>query len=75
MVTSAMLPAATSAVNQAVTRLIHIAALTPGSPFHGAQPDSLTVAEGRVVLKPGQPQVVGTALSRRRGSGRERPAF
>ncbi len=61
MVTSAILPAATSAVNQAVSRLIHIAALTPGSPFHGAHPESLTIAEGRVVSKPGQPQVVGAA--------------
>ena len=61
MVTSAMLPAATNATDQAVTRLIHVAALTPGSPFHGAHPDSLTFAEGRVVPKPGQPQVVGTA--------------
>lgn len=61
MVTSAMLPAATSATDQAVTRLIHVAALTPGSPFHGAHPDSLTIAEGCVVLKPGQPQVVGAA--------------
>lgn len=61
MVTSAILPAATGAANQAVSRLLHIAALTPGSPFHGAQPDSLTIAEGRVMPKPGQPQVVGAA--------------
>ncbi|MFZ0746141.1 MAG: xanthine dehydrogenase family protein molybdopterin-binding subunit [Terracidiphilus sp.] len=61
MVTSAILPAATGAVNQAVSRLLNIAALTPGSPFHGAQPDTLTVAEGRVVMKQAQPQVVGTA--------------
>jgi len=61
MVTSAILPAATGAVNQAVSRLLNIAALTPGSPFHGTHPDSLTVAEGRVVPKKGQPQVVGAA--------------
>jgi xanthine dehydrogenase YagR molybdenum-binding subunit len=61
MVTSAILPAATGAVNQAVTRLLNIAALTPGSPFHGAHPDALTIAEGRVVAKQGQPQVVGAA--------------
>jgi xanthine dehydrogenase YagR molybdenum-binding subunit len=61
MVTSAILPAATSAADQAVSRLLNVAALTPGSPFHGAHPDSLTVAEGRVVLKQGQPQVVGAA--------------
>lgn len=62
MVTSAILPAATNAVNQAVTRLLNIAALTPGSPFHGAHPDSLAVAEGRIVNKQGdQPKVVGAA--------------
>jgi xanthine dehydrogenase YagR molybdenum-binding subunit len=61
MVTSAILPAATAAVNQAVSRLLNVAALTPGSPFHGAHPDSLTVAEGRVVAKQGQPQLVGAA--------------
>ncbi len=55
MVTSAILPAATGAVNQAVSRLLNIAALTPGSPFHGAKPDTLTVAEGRVVSKQAQP--------------------
>ncbi len=61
MVTSAILPAASGAVKQAVSRLINIAALTPGSPFHGAHPDSLTVAEGRVRAKEGKPQVVGAA--------------
>ncbi|HUB28417.1 MAG TPA: xanthine dehydrogenase family protein molybdopterin-binding subunit [Terracidiphilus sp.] len=61
MVTSAMLPAATGAVTQAVTRLLNIAAQTPGSPFHGSHPDTLTVAEGRVVSKTQQPQVVGAA--------------
>jgi xanthine dehydrogenase YagR molybdenum-binding subunit len=62
MVTSAILPAASGAVNQAVSRLLHIAAQTPGSPFHGAHPESLTVAEGRVVSKNQQPQVIGVAL-------------
>jgi xanthine dehydrogenase YagR molybdenum-binding subunit len=61
MVTSAILPAATGAVNQAVTRLLNIATQTPGSPFQGAHPDSLTIAEGRVVSKEQQPQVVGAA--------------
>jgi len=61
MVTSAILPAATSAVSQATTRLLNVAALTPGSPFHGSHPEALTVAEGRVVLKQGQPQLVGAA--------------
>ena len=61
MVTSAILPAASGAVTQAVSRLLNVAALTPGSPFHGARPETLTVAEGRVVTKQGQPQVVGAA--------------
>jgi xanthine dehydrogenase YagR molybdenum-binding subunit len=62
MVTSAILPAATAAVNQAVTRVINIATMLPESPFHGAHPDSLMVAEGRIVSKEQQPQVVGVAL-------------
>ena len=62
MVTSAMLPAATGAVNQAVTRLLNIAAQTPQSPFHGMHPDMLSVAEGRVVAKPQKPEVVGVAF-------------
>jgi xanthine dehydrogenase YagR molybdenum-binding subunit len=61
MVTSAILPATTTAVNQAVDRLLHVAAMTPGSPFHGAQPDHLAIAQGRVIQKQGQPQVVGAA--------------
>ncbi|HVC47630.1 MAG TPA: xanthine dehydrogenase family protein molybdopterin-binding subunit [Terracidiphilus sp.] len=61
MVTSAILPAAASATDEAVTRLLHIAALTPGSPFHGAEPASLTLAEGRVCRKQ-EAQVVGVAL-------------
>ncbi|HKF49326.1 MAG TPA: xanthine dehydrogenase family protein molybdopterin-binding subunit [Terracidiphilus sp.] len=63
MVTSAMMPAATDAANEAVKRLLNIAALTPHSPFHGAHPDSLTIAEGRVISKQTQPQVVGAAYS------------
>jgi xanthine dehydrogenase YagR molybdenum-binding subunit len=61
MVTSAILPAATGAVNQAVSRLLNVAALTPGSPFHGTRADGLTIAEGRVVTKQDHPQVVGAA--------------
>src|SRR5579871_1915378 len=57
MVTSAILPATASAVSQATTRLLNIAAMTPESPFHGSHPDSLTVAEGRVMPKQGQPQI------------------
>ena len=51
MVTSAVLPAATSAVNETVTRLLAIATMTPGSPFHGAHPDTLMLAEGRIHAK------------------------
>ncbi len=61
MVTSAMLPAATSAVTSAVARLLNVASLIPNSPFHGAHPDTLTIAEGRVMAKQQQPQVVGAA--------------
>jgi xanthine dehydrogenase YagR molybdenum-binding subunit len=61
MVTSAIMPATASAVTQATTRLLNIASMTPGSPFHGSHPDSLMVAEGRVMPKQGQPQVVGAA--------------
>ncbi len=61
MVTSAILPASTYATNQAVDRLLHIAALTPGSPFQGAHPESLAITEGRIVAKEPQPQVVGAA--------------
>jgi xanthine dehydrogenase YagR molybdenum-binding subunit len=63
MVTSAILPAASGAVKQAVTRLLNIAAQTPGSPFHGAHPDSLTVAQGRVISKEQVARVVGVAYS------------
>ncbi len=61
MVTSAILPAATNAVNEAVTRLLHVATLTPQSPFHGMQPDALAFTNGLVHRKE-QPQVVGAAL-------------
>jgi xanthine dehydrogenase YagR molybdenum-binding subunit len=61
MVTSAILPAATGATNQAVTRLLNIAAMTPESPFHGAKPETLTIADGRVQSREQQPQVVGAA--------------
>ena len=64
MATSAIMPAATMAVNQAVSRLINIATLLPGSPFHGAHPDSLTVAQGRIKTKENAQQtakIVGAA--------------
>jgi xanthine dehydrogenase YagR molybdenum-binding subunit len=62
MATSAVLPAATNAVNEAVTRLLHIAALTPDSPFHGTKPTNLALTNGLVHAKEQQPHVVGTAF-------------
>ncbi|MGA8727422.1 MAG: xanthine dehydrogenase family protein molybdopterin-binding subunit [Terracidiphilus sp.] len=61
MATSAILPAATGAVNEAVTRLLHIATLIPQSPFHGMEPSTLSLSNG-VVHSKEQPQVVGAAL-------------
>lgn len=63
MATSAVMPATTTAVNQAVSRLINIATMLPNSPFHGAHPDSLTVAQGRIVAKQGaeQARIVGVS--------------
>ncbi len=61
MATSALLPAATSAVSEAVTRLLHIAASIPQSPFHGIDPSALSMTNGIVHSKQ-QPQVVGVAM-------------
>jgi xanthine dehydrogenase YagR molybdenum-binding subunit len=61
MATSAVLPAATSAISEAVTRLLHIAAITPQSPFHGMEPSTLSMTNGLVHSKQ-QPQVVGVAM-------------
>ncbi len=61
MTTSAVLPAATSAINQAIDRLIRIATLASGSPFKGAKPDSLALTAGRVHSK-GQPAESGVAF-------------
>jgi xanthine dehydrogenase YagR molybdenum-binding subunit len=61
MVTSAILPAASSAANTAVSRLINIATLTPNSPFHGVHPDMLVLSEGRVRAKD-QTEMRGVAL-------------
>ena len=60
MATSAVLPATTTAVNSAVTRLLHVAAMTPKSPFHGMKPESLAFSDGMVRTKE-EPQVVGVA--------------
>jgi xanthine dehydrogenase YagR molybdenum-binding subunit len=60
MATSAILPAATNAVAEAVTRLLHIATMIPQSPFHGMEPNTLALSNGLVHSKQ-QPQVVGAA--------------
>ncbi len=60
MATSAVLPATTYAVNEAVNRLLHVATLTPKSPFHGMKPEALAVSNGMILSKE-QPQVVGAA--------------
>jgi xanthine dehydrogenase YagR molybdenum-binding subunit len=57
MATSAVLPAATGAINQAVTRLLNIATLTPSSPFYKAKPDSLALVGGRICTK--EPEQAG----------------
>jgi xanthine dehydrogenase YagR molybdenum-binding subunit len=61
MATSAVLPAATTAVNSAVNRLLNIAALTPQSPFHGMKPETLAFSNGLVHPKEQSP-VVGVAF-------------
>src|SRR5579863_9155379 len=61
MATSAVLPATTQAVNEAVSRLLHIAAMTPQSPFHGMDPGTLAMTKGLIHPKDQGPQVVGTA--------------
>jgi xanthine dehydrogenase YagR molybdenum-binding subunit len=61
MATSAVLPAATSAVNSAVSRLLNIASQTPKSPFKGMKPESLVFSNGMVHPKE-EPQVVGVAF-------------
>ncbi|MDE3063615.1 MAG: xanthine dehydrogenase family protein molybdopterin-binding subunit, partial [Acidobacteriota bacterium] len=61
MATSAVLPAATSAINQAIERLLRIATLVSDSPFKGAKPDSLALTAGRIHLK-GQPASSGVAF-------------
>jgi xanthine dehydrogenase YagR molybdenum-binding subunit len=64
MATSAVLPATKSAVNSAVTRLLHIAAMVPDSPFHGKKPEELAMTAGMVHLKEqGGPQVVGVSMN------------
>ncbi len=62
MVTSAILPAATSAVDSAVMRLLNVATLTPGSPFYGMKTEALHVANGRVHARQEIAGVKGVAL-------------
>jgi len=63
MATSAVLPATTTAVKSAVTRLLHIAASLPDSPFHGIKPENLAISNGRVMQKNDQlPKVVGVSM-------------
>jgi len=63
MATSAVLPATTTAVNSAVTRLLHIAASLPDSPFHGMKPENLAISNGKVMQKNDQqPKVVGVSM-------------
>ena len=62
MATSAMLPAATSAVIEAVTRLLHIAALTPEIAFPWNGPRSALSMTNGLVHSKEQPQVVGIAM-------------
>jgi xanthine dehydrogenase YagR molybdenum-binding subunit len=64
MATSAILPAATSAINTAVTRMLSIAALEPKSPFYGAKPEDLAFVEGRIRMKEQPASVRGVALTR-----------
>jgi xanthine dehydrogenase YagR molybdenum-binding subunit len=46
--TVTVLPAIAKATDQAVTALLHIAALTAGSPFEKADPDKLHMTAGRI---------------------------
>jgi xanthine dehydrogenase YagR molybdenum-binding subunit len=62
MATSAILPAATSAINTAVTRVLAIATLTPKSPFFGAKPEDLAMVDGRILMKEQSP-VKGVAFN------------
>ena len=63
MATSAVLPAATSAVNTAVTRMLSIAALEPKSPFYGAKPEDLAFIGGRIRMREQQTAVRGVAFA------------
>ena len=51
MATSAVLPAAAGGADAAIARLLHIATLSPESPFYGKKPEALTLTAGRVHAK------------------------
>lgn len=64
MATSAVLPAATNAVDSAIHRLLNIATLSAGSPFFGMKPEALLVSGGRIHVKEEeQARMKGVALS------------
>lgn len=64
MATSAVLPAATEAVNTAVGKLLNIATLTQGSPFYGMKVNALHFENGRIHAKsPEQASLKGVSLS------------
>jgi xanthine dehydrogenase YagR molybdenum-binding subunit len=70
--TATVLPAIVKATDQAVTALLHVAALTAGSPFEKADPKSLKMTDGKV-HRENEPPGGGTdfpeILKRRRLSG------
>jgi xanthine dehydrogenase YagR molybdenum-binding subunit len=51
MVTASIIPAVLAAADGAIVSLLTIAAMTPGSPFQGRQPDDLGFATGQVFVK------------------------
>jgi xanthine dehydrogenase YagR molybdenum-binding subunit len=51
MVTGSMVPAVFAAADNAISSLLTIAAMTPGSPFHGGRPGDLAFEGGRVFVK------------------------
>jgi xanthine dehydrogenase YagR molybdenum-binding subunit len=53
MVTGSMIPAVFAAADSAITSLLTIATMTPGSPFEGRQPGDLSFEKGTVSLKDG----------------------
>jgi len=57
MATGSLVPAVFAAADGAISSLLAVAAMTPGSPFHKSKPDDLTLEGGKVFVKadgPGQ---------------------